>query len=85
MTKNKPLKKDKSLKNKDKPKVNPELQGFDVEIDSFGEIKSNYNIDRINEFLNKNVEDKKLKDRDDIKSTSKSSDKDDDEAEDLSE
>ena len=68
MTKNKPFKKDKSKKKKsESPKVNPELKGFDVSIDSLGEIKSNYNIDKINEFLNKHVDDKKLRDRDDIK------------------
>jgi hypothetical protein len=53
-------------KNKKNPKVNPDLEGFDVRIDSFGEIKSNLNIDKINEFLNKNVDDKKLRDREDL-------------------
>jgi len=52
---------------KSKPQVNPELDGFDIHIDSFGEIKTNFKIDRINEFLNKNVDDKKLRDRDDLK------------------
>lgn len=55
-------------KNKDekkKPSVNKELEGFDIRIDSFGEIKSTFDIDRINEFLNKNVEDKKLAERKD--------------------
>lgn len=51
---------------KTKPNVNPELEGFEVNINSFGEIKSSLKIDEINEFLNKNVEDKKLKDRDDL-------------------
>lgn len=37
-----------------------------MNIDSFGEISSSFPIDKINEFLNKNVEDKKLKDREDI-------------------
>jgi len=49
-----------------KPKVNPELDGFDIEIDTFGEIKTNFDIDKINAFLNRNVDDKKLRDRDDI-------------------
>ncbi len=49
-----------------KPKVNPELEGFDIKIDSFGEIKTTFEIDKLNQFLNENVEDKKLKDRDDI-------------------
>ncbi len=53
-----------SKKKSDKPKVNPELSGFDVHIDSFGEIKTNFNIDKINEFLNKHVDDKKLREKD---------------------
>ena len=48
-------------------KVNPELEGFDIKVDSFGELKTTYDIDSINKFLNKNVDDKKLRDRDDIK------------------
>lgn len=51
---------------KTKPNVNPELEGFEVNINSFGEIKSTLKIDKLNEFLNKNVEDKKLKDREDL-------------------
>lgn len=49
-----------------KPKVNKDLNGFDIKIDSFGEIKSSMSIDEINHFLNKNVDDKKLRDRDDL-------------------
>lgn len=49
-----------------KAKVNKDLEGFDIKIDSFGEIQSSLPIDKINEFLNKNVDDKKLRDRDDI-------------------
>ncbi|MDQ3534147.1 MAG: hypothetical protein M3421_00805 [Bacteroidota bacterium] len=56
----------KKQNQKEIPKVNPELEGFDIRIDPFGEIKTNYNIDKINEFLNKNVDDKKLRDRNDI-------------------
>lgn len=52
-------------KTKPKPRVHKELQGFDISIDSFGEIKSNMNIEKINEFLNENVDDKKLAERDD--------------------
>lgn len=55
----------KKNKPKPKPKVHKELQGFDISIDSFGEIKSNMNIEKINEFLNQNVDDKKLAERDD--------------------
>ena len=58
-------KKETPKKNKPNPKVHKELQGFDISIDSFGEIKSNMNIEKINEFLNKNVDDKKLAERED--------------------
>jgi hypothetical protein len=51
-------------KNKPKPRVHKELQGFDISIDTFGEIKSNMNIEKINAFLNENVDDKKLAERD---------------------
>lgn len=66
MDKKKPNKKEVSKRKKTKPKVDPELEGFDIKINSFGEITSTYNIDKINEFLNKKVDDKKLRDRDDI-------------------
>ena len=56
---------------KEKPKVNKELEGFDIQIDSFGEIKSSLNIETINEFLNRNVDDKKLRDRDDLEDLKK--------------
>ena len=55
--KKKPSKKDEKLR------VNPELEGLDIQINSLGEINSNVDIDKINEFLNKHLEDKKLKDR----------------------
>jgi len=54
-----------SKKESKKPKVNPELDGFEMEIDSFGEIKTSFDIDKLNDFLNKNVEDKKLINRED--------------------
>ncbi len=47
-----------------KPDVHKELDGFDIKINEFGEIVSNFNVDKINEFLDENVEDKKLKERD---------------------
>ena len=53
-----------------KPKVNEELEGFDIKIDSFGQLQTSYNIDNINKFLNKHVDDKKLRDRDDIEDDS---------------
>ncbi|WP_194775177.1 hypothetical protein [Pararhodonellum marinum] len=56
----------KKSKKEENPKVNPDLEGFKMNINTFGEISSSFSIDKINEFLNKNVEDKKLKDRDDL-------------------
>jgi hypothetical protein len=50
----------------EKPKVHKDLEGLSFEVDSFGEIKSSFEIDKINKFLNKNVEDKKFKERDDL-------------------
>ena len=56
------MKKKKKQPNSDAtPKVNPELNGFDIKINSFGEIVSNYDVEKINEFLNKHVDDKKLR------------------------
>ena len=59
----------KKLSKRETPKVNPELDGFDIKIDSFGEISTNYDIDKINKFLNRHVDDKKLRDRDDIETS----------------
>lgn len=50
----------------DKPRVHKDLEGFDIKINSFGEINTSFDMDKINEFLNKNVDDKKLRDREDI-------------------
>ena len=48
------------------PKVHKDLEGFQFKIDSFGEITSNKTVEEVNRFLNKNVEDKKLKGREDL-------------------
>jgi hypothetical protein len=61
----------KNSKKKDIPKVNEELEGFKMNINSFGEISSSFSIDKINAFLNKNVDDKKLRDREDTKEDKK--------------
>jgi len=51
-------------KKKDLPKVHSELAGFDMNIDSLGQITSSLDRDRLNEFLDKHMpEDKKLKPR----------------------
>lgn len=48
----------------EKPRVHKELEGFDIRINSFGEITSSVDIEKINQFLNKHVDDKKLRGRD---------------------
>ena len=56
---------------KPKPKVHKDLQGLDIIIDQFGEIKANMNIEKLNEFLDKNVDDKKLAEREDYEELKK--------------
>jgi len=48
-----------------KPQLHKELEGFEMSVNEFGEIKSTMPIDKINEFLNRNVADKKFRERDD--------------------
>lgn len=43
-----------------KARVHKELEGFEIKVNPLGEISSTYDIDRINDFLDKNVRDKKL-------------------------
>jgi hypothetical protein len=43
------------------PQVNPELEGFDIRINEFGEIVSNFEIKKLNSFLDGTVEDKKFR------------------------
>jgi hypothetical protein len=50
-----------------KPRVHKELEGFNIQINSFGEISNSYDIDKINQFLNKTVDDKKLRHRADLR------------------
>lgn len=49
----------KSKKSK-QGKVHPELGGLEVAVTEFGEIGGTLDIDKLNRFLDKNVEDKKL-------------------------
>ena len=51
--------KKKSLSKK-KPDVSQELEGLNITINSFGEIHSTFDIDKINDFLDTHVQDKKL-------------------------
>ncbi|MEM6964024.1 MAG: hypothetical protein AAF573_04595 [Bacteroidota bacterium] len=51
---------------KGNPEVHDDLKGFDIKINEFGEITSNVKVEKLNEFLNENVEDKKLVAREDL-------------------
>lgn len=53
----------------DKP-IHNGLEELNVRVNEFGEIKCNLTVDKINDFLNKNVEDKKLKERDEKQTAS---------------
>lgn len=65
-------KSDKPRKKQSKPRVHKELSGFEVSIDQFGELKTNMAIEKLNEFLNENVDDKKLAERNDYDEMKKS-------------
>ena len=41
----------------------PDIEGFNIKINEFGEIVCTHSMDKINDFLDENVEDKKLLDR----------------------
>lgn len=56
-------KKEKPTTPRRKPRVHKELSGLELTVDPFGEIKSSMNIEKINAFLDKNVDDKKLLER----------------------
>ena len=43
-----------------KARAHPDLGKFDISVTKFGEIEGSMSIDKINKFLDQNVEDKKL-------------------------
>jgi hypothetical protein len=59
------MKKENKISKKRKPRVHSQLEGFEVSIDQFGELTSSMPIEKLNKFLNENVDDKKLNDRPD--------------------
>lgn len=61
----------KVSKKQGKARVHRELDGLEVSINQFGELKTNMNIEKINEFLDKNVDDKKLEERTDYEEIKK--------------
>ncbi len=48
------------MKQKGNPKVHEDLSGFDIKINSFGEMETNLDVDKLNAFLDSTVTDKKL-------------------------
>lgn len=66
------MKKPRKAKKKAKARVHQSLKGFEVSINPFGELTSNLPIEKLNSFLNENVEDKKLVERDDYEQIKKS-------------
>ena len=52
-----------------KAKAHPELGIFDVSVTKFGEIEGSMSIDKINKFLDRNVKDKKLRQKQSESST----------------
>lgn len=51
----------KRKKQEGKPEVNEKLTGFDIRINEFGEIVTSFEVDKLNAFLDDNLEDKKLR------------------------
>ncbi len=43
------------------PEVHKDLKGYSLDINAFGEVRSNFDIERINYFLNNTNDDKKTK------------------------
>ena len=65
------MSKEQKPSKKRKPRVHSELDGFEVSVDQFGELQSNLPIEKINKFLDENVDDKKLEERDEYKEMKK--------------
>ena len=65
------MSKEQKPSKKRKPRVHSEHDGFEVSVDQFGELQSNLPIEKINKFLDENVDDKKLEERDEYKEMKK--------------
>jgi hypothetical protein len=58
--------------------VHEDLKGLEININPFGEIETNYDIQKINNFLNEHVDDKKLKEREELQRKGLSKDQEND-------
>lgn len=50
----------KKLENKKEAESHDDLKGFSMRIDEFGLMQSSLSVDRLNDFLDKNVEDARV-------------------------
>lgn len=51
------------MKKKQGSKVHKDIKGFDIQINQFGELRSNLKVEDINRFLDRHVSDKKVRDQ----------------------
>jgi len=59
-----PKKKKKPVIREDKSSFHEGLEGFDIKVNSFGQMESNFEVDKLNAFLNKEISEKKRKKKD---------------------
>ena len=50
----------KKMNVKKEAESHEDLRGFDIKVDPFGKMESSFSIDKLNEFLNEKVSDKRL-------------------------
>ena len=58
-------KKNQSNKREEKAEVHEELEGFDIRVNSFGQLETSFDIDKLNAFLDQRIEKKERKKRSD--------------------
>lgn len=54
----------KKKKKEEAAETHPDLKGLRMKVDAFGRIDTSISLDRINDFLDRNVIDKKLNEKD---------------------
>ena len=53
-------------KKQKKKHLHKDLKGFEIRVNTFGELESSLDIDQLNAFLDRNTDDKKLREREDL-------------------
>lgn len=48
-------------KSTENPETHQDLKGFNIKINEFGELTSSLSVEKLNQFLNEKVDDKKLR------------------------